>query len=185
MKVINKTSRKTIAGSAKMCSSQMAKARGLMFSKPLKNRALIFVFRKEKRVALHMLFVFFPIDIMFLDEKQRVLELREGVKPFTPFVKSRKRIRWVVELPNGTIKRTKTKIGDLIKCQENHWSQTSGMKRSATLRHKSQWFLSMIGIFLMHLHKVQAISQRLIENSDILRKIYKPNLEGNGYVGLI
>ena len=44
---------------------------------------------------------------------------------------------------------------------KNHWSQTSGMKRSVTLRHKSQWFLSMIGIFLMHLHEVQATSQRL------------------------
>ena len=114
MKVINKTSRKTIAGSAKMCLSQMAKARGLMFSRPLKDRALIFVFRKQKRVALHMLFVFFPIDIMFLDEKQRVIELRESVKPFTTFIKSRKKVGWVVELPNGTIKRSKTKIGDLI-----------------------------------------------------------------------
>ncbi|OGM01325.1 hypothetical protein A3K72_03050 [Candidatus Woesearchaeota archaeon RBG_13_36_6] len=97
-----------------MCLSQMAKAMGLMFSKPLKDEGLIFIFKKPRQVALHMFFVFFPIDIIFLDKRRRVIELKEYVKPFTPLIKSRKPASYVVELPKGTIKKTKTKIGDLI-----------------------------------------------------------------------
>ena len=114
MKVINKTRRKTIAESAKICPSPLSKAKGLMFSKPLKDKALVFVFKKPKQVVLHTLFVFFPIDIMFLDKKQRVVETIGDVKPFTPLIRSRESVNFVIELPNGTIKRTKTRVKDLI-----------------------------------------------------------------------
>ena len=43
---------------------------GLMFSRK-KERALVFTFDKEKLVPLHMFFVFYAIDVLFLDKNKR------------------------------------------------------------------------------------------------------------------
>lgn len=82
-----------------------------MFSK--KNRSLIFIFKKEKINPLHMLFVFYPIDVLFLDKNKVVLEIRENFKPFA-FYMPKKKSKYVVELPKNSIKNSKTKIGDKI-----------------------------------------------------------------------
>ncbi|MBD3248915.1 DUF192 domain-containing protein [Candidatus Woesearchaeota archaeon] len=70
------------------------KARGLMFSK---KKNLIFVFHKERRVGLHMFFVFFPIDVLFLDEDKKIIEIKKNFKPFR-FYKSKKKAKYVVEI---------------------------------------------------------------------------------------
>ena len=114
MKVINKTRSKTLVISAKICSSPISQAQGLMFSKPLKNKCLVFEFKKQKTVYLHMLFVFFPIDILLLDKTKKVIELRQNIKPFAPLIKSKKKAKYVLELPKGTIKRTNTKLKDRL-----------------------------------------------------------------------
>ena len=114
MVVINKTKSKTLAESAQICFSPLSQAKGLMFSKPLKKNCLVFAFKNERFVMLHMLFVFSPIDILFLNRKNRVVELRENIKPFTPLIKSKKEVKYVIELPKGTIKKTKTRLNDLI-----------------------------------------------------------------------
>ncbi|MAG38517.1 hypothetical protein CMO90_00335 [Candidatus Woesearchaeota archaeon] len=95
-----------------ICNSDFAKARGLMFSRKT-DKALIFPFRKSKRISLHMFFVFFSIDVLFLDEKKIVVELKNCFKPFT-FYFSKRKVKYVVELPVNTIKRTKTIVGDKI-----------------------------------------------------------------------
>lgn len=87
------------------------KAKGLMFSKP---RPLIMVFKKQSKIMLHMLFVFWPIDILFLDKSKLVVDLKEKAKPFQLSIKSKKPAKYVIELPFGTIKKTKTKIGHKI-----------------------------------------------------------------------
>ena len=79
-----------------------------------KDTALIFKFDKEKIISLHMLFVFYPIDALFLDKNKIVADKKENFKPFT-FYKSRKKAMYAIELPNGILKRTKTGIGDKIK----------------------------------------------------------------------
>jgi uncharacterized membrane protein (UPF0127 family) len=79
----------------KICKSTLSKAIGLMFSKP---RNLVFAFGREEKISLHTFFVFFPIDIIFLDEKKRVIE-RAQMRPFT-FYTSKEKARYVVEIPS-------------------------------------------------------------------------------------
>lgn len=61
-----------------------------------------------------MFFVFYPIDVLFLDKNKIVVGKKENFRPFT-FYKPKKKAMYAIELPNAAIKRTKTGIGDKIK----------------------------------------------------------------------
>jgi hypothetical protein len=112
---IKNTSKKTLlAKNAKLCTSMFSKSLGLMFSK--KKKSLIFVFKKEKIIPLHMFFVFYPIDVLFLNKNKIVVEIKENFMPFT-FYNPKKKAMYIIELPKGTIKKSKTIIGDKIKFQ--------------------------------------------------------------------
>jgi uncharacterized protein len=113
MPIKNETKKKVLTKKAKFCKTILSKSIGLMFHSKLKDNALIFVYEKESKVSLHMAFVFFPIDVMYLDENKRVIELKKGFKPFTVYVPSKKS-NYVVELPEKTIEKTCTEIGDKI-----------------------------------------------------------------------
>jgi len=81
-----------------------------MFSKP---RPLIFIFEKEKIIPLHMLFVFYPIGILFLNKNKIIVEIKENFKPFSFYTPKNKAL-YIIELPKDTIKKSKTEVGDKI-----------------------------------------------------------------------
>lgn len=110
MLIRNKSKNRVIGINARLCTSIFSKAIGLMFSKP---QILIFEFGKEKIISLHMLFVFYPIDVLFLDKNKTVVDKKENFRPFT-FYKSKKEAIFAIELENGIIRKTKTKVGDKI-----------------------------------------------------------------------
>lgn len=94
-----------------LCISPLSKARGLMFRKrPI---PLVFEFRKEKINALHMMFVFFPIDIIFLDKDKKIVELKQNLRPFS-FYNPKNKSRYVIELEKGRIAESRSEIGDKI-----------------------------------------------------------------------
>ena len=111
--IINKTREKILAHNVKVYGSILLKAKGLMFSGKLKDSGIVFWFNSEKKRSLHMLFVFFPIDVLFLDAKRDIVEMKENFRPFT-FYYPRHSSKYIIELPAGTIKSTETGIGDEI-----------------------------------------------------------------------
>ena len=117
MIIRNATSNKIIGYNAKLCTSVFSKLAGLMLSNKVE-RALIFKFGKEQKVSLHMLFVFCSIDVLFLDKNKIVVDKKENFKPFSFYI-SRKKAMYAVELPNGTLKKTNTKIGDKVEIRNN------------------------------------------------------------------
>lgn len=60
-----------------------------------------------------MLFVFFPIDVLFLDKERKVVELKEDFLPFR-FYFPAKKAQYIIEAPRTTIAGSKTSIGDII-----------------------------------------------------------------------
>ena len=60
-----------------------------------------------------MFFVFYPIDVLFLDKNKKIVEIKENFKPFT-LHNPKNKAQYIIELPKGTIKQTKTGIGDTI-----------------------------------------------------------------------
>lgn len=116
MKIINNG--KLIADKIKFYDDIFSKTKGLMFSKPLKKReALILVANKEGilNTTIHMFFVFFPVDVVWLNSKKEVIDIRYNVKMFTPFIKPRKPARYVLELSRGI--GNFFKIGDKVKIE--------------------------------------------------------------------
>jgi len=109
--IYNKTRKTLLSKNHKLCKSGCAKIIGLMFRR--KPYALAFVFGKEKIIPLHMFFVFFPIDVIYLNKCKKIVELKEGFEPFR-FYNPTKKAMYVLELPAGTIQKTKTSLGDKI-----------------------------------------------------------------------
>lgn len=105
--IINKTKKRKIADSYIECSSILSQIRGMMFRKVI---PLVFIFSKERRVNLHSFFCK-EMDLVFLDSKYKVIELKKNWKPFS-FYFSKKRARILLELPVGSI--DKIALGDLI-----------------------------------------------------------------------
>jgi len=110
MHIKNATKKTLLAENAKLCKNILSKCLGLMFSKP---QSLIFIFRKEKIIPLHMFFVFYPIDVLFLDKNKIVVEKKENFRPFSFYTPKNKAL-YIIELPQNTIKKTKTSTGNKI-----------------------------------------------------------------------
>ena len=66
MLIRNITKNRIIGKNVELCSDVVSKSIGLMFTKK-QNNTLILKFNKEKIIPLHMFFVFYPIDVLFLD----------------------------------------------------------------------------------------------------------------------
>ncbi|MFH1510137.1 MAG: DUF192 domain-containing protein [Candidatus Woesearchaeota archaeon] len=107
----NLTRNTVLAEKFTLCASSLSKAVGLMFS--FRPRTLVFVFNNPIRPSLHMLFVFFPIDVVCLDALKRVVAVKEKFRPFT-FFGSNVLCNYIIELPAGTIKKSRTMIADNI-----------------------------------------------------------------------
>lgn len=92
--------------------STFKKAKGLMFSKKIKNQAHIFKFKKQTKISVHMFFVFQQLDIITLNKKNEILELKT-LKPFQTHTFKQKSDTFI-ELPSGTIKKYSLKKGKKI-----------------------------------------------------------------------
>ncbi|MEM2138956.1 MAG: DUF192 domain-containing protein [Candidatus Woesearchaeota archaeon] len=93
-----------ICNNKKILKNVFEKALGLMFSKPINDIGYVFVFDKIQKVSLHMFFVFFPIDVVFLDENKKVVEIKENFRPFS-FYTSKNKVKYVIEMPFGSVKK--------------------------------------------------------------------------------
>jgi len=110
MIIKNSTRNRTLSKNAKICENIFSKAFGLMFSK---KKSLIFIFNEEIINPLHMFFVFFPIDVLLLDKNKKVVDMKINFKPFSIYFPKNK-AKYILELSNGTIKNSGTKLGDRI-----------------------------------------------------------------------
>ncbi len=90
------------------------KAKGLMFRRKF-DKALVFILDRETRIgaAIHSYFVFFPFDIIWLDAKKTIADMRT-VGPFRLIEMPRTNAKYFIELPKGTIKKSGVKLGQKI-----------------------------------------------------------------------
>ena len=63
--------------------------------------------------AIHTCFMGYPIDVIFADEKYRVLKTVPAFPPWRPFLACRNAF-YVIELPVGTLDSTATAVGDQL-----------------------------------------------------------------------
>ena len=117
--VARNVSRETLlAGRLEDGSSFWAKFMGLMGRASLPAGAGLWLPGEN---GIHMLFMRFPIDVVFVSQQQggptglrRVLSIRRAVPPWRGVVWRVGGAKGVLELPVGTIEATATAVGDEI-----------------------------------------------------------------------
>ncbi|HPM86176.1 MAG: DUF192 domain-containing protein [Candidatus ainarchaeum sp.] len=98
-----KVENKTIIKKVLFARTTLERTKGLMFEDKKKfDYALVFEFPVESKVrsSLHMIFVFFPIDVLFLNKNKVVVD-KTTLNPFTPNYTPKKASKYVIEMPKG------------------------------------------------------------------------------------
>ena len=110
MKIINKTQGTILATEVEIADSILSRLVGLLNRASLSENAGLII--TDCR-SIHMFFMRFAIDVIFLDRRYKVVGLVKGIKPFrlSPYFW---RAYYAVELPSGTINKSKVNVGDQL-----------------------------------------------------------------------
>lgn len=110
----NETQGKPVLKRVRRCASFVCRLRGLTFRRRLDDdEGLLLVGNRESRAdtAIHMLFVFFPIAAVWLNQSGQVVDAKLA-RPFRPFYAPRAPARDVLEGPPTLLERVN--IGDQL-----------------------------------------------------------------------
>jgi uncharacterized protein len=102
---------KTIPYSIKLADSFLKRLKGLMFRKDQLVEEGLWIFPCN---SIHMCFMNFEIDAVFLNKEARIVKMVEGLKPWR-FVNPVQDAYSVIELPAGTVTKLDLKQGEFIK----------------------------------------------------------------------
>jgi uncharacterized membrane protein (UPF0127 family) len=112
--MILKPNGELIASDVEFAEGIISQSKGLMFRKSIAERyALIFILPSPISVSVHMLFVFFPIDVLFLDAEKKILAATR-LKPWVGLTRSPKKTKYIIEMQAGSIERHKLFPGESI-----------------------------------------------------------------------
>ena len=110
MLITNTTRQTTLADKANRANGFLSRGRGLMFTDPLPQGAGLVI---DPCNSIHMFFMRFAIDAVFLDKDLRVVKLIPALPPWRAT-----RVYWkahsVLELPAGVASGAGTQEGDQL-----------------------------------------------------------------------
>lgn len=113
MIIFNVSKNVMIANQAVIADTFLSRMIGLLKYKRLANNEALVITRCN---SIHMFFMKFPIDVIFINRSNKVVGLVENIKP-----NRMSKIFWdassAIELPIGAIAVSKTEIGDNITFQ--------------------------------------------------------------------
>ena len=121
MKILNKRTGEVICFNVKIANSFFSRFFGLMFTFSKKN--LLLEFEKEGifSSSIHMLFMFFSIDALWINSKMEIVDIQKNIKPFNPLnlstwkiYKPKKPAKYVLELGVEKIEDKNIKEGDVV-----------------------------------------------------------------------
>ncbi len=104
--IINKTTGKVISQNEMVCNSFFSQMWGLMFRR---KQNVVMAFPSERKISLHMFFVFYPIEVLVVDENLKIVEIKRDFKPFMVWNGSEKG-KYVVELA----RKGSYEVGDVV-----------------------------------------------------------------------
>lgn len=109
-RVINRTRDTVLADRAEIANNVWARGKGLLGRRGLPEGAGLVI---EPCSSIHTLFMAFPIDVAFVARDGRVVATAHTLKPWRlgPFAR---KVRYVVELPAGTLARSGTVPDDYL-----------------------------------------------------------------------
>ena len=107
--IVRNRDRETVLGEAiEVAASAVQRVMGLLGRECLQDgQGLLF----KNCSSLHTFFMQFPIDILYMDKRGKVLKAAPEVRPFK-LVAAPFRGHYALELPAGAIRDSATKVGD-------------------------------------------------------------------------
>ncbi len=109
-RVENATRGTALATRARIADTFWARLKGLIGKRDLaRGEGLVIVPCK----GVHMWFMRFPIDVVYVDKEGKVIDVDENLPPWA-VGRPRPSSHFVVELPAGTVAETSTRPGDRI-----------------------------------------------------------------------
>ncbi len=114
VRVINRTRGTTLADRAEVATNPWARGKGLLGRRGLPEGGGLVI---NPCSSIHTFFMAFPIDVAFVAKDGRVVTTAHALKPWRlgPF---RRRVRYVVELPAGTLARSGTVPDDYLEIED-------------------------------------------------------------------
>ncbi|MBI4706656.1 MAG: DUF192 domain-containing protein [Candidatus Omnitrophica bacterium] len=104
-----------------VCDTNKTRQKGLMFRDELKeNEGMLFVFEKELRHSFWMRNMRIPIDIIWISEDKKVVDIIEDAKPCQascPSLVPAKPAKYVLEVSAGFVKKNQIKAGAQLRLE--------------------------------------------------------------------
>ena len=107
--IVNVTRQVLLADALEVADSGSHRRKGLLGRKCLSPGEGLWIVPCE---AVHTFGMQFPIDLVFLDRRHRIIKTRSNVRPSR--LSACLTAKSVVELPSGTVRRTQTIRGDVV-----------------------------------------------------------------------
>jgi uncharacterized membrane protein (UPF0127 family) len=145
MRIINRTRRTLVGSDIEVADTWVSRLRGYLWrEEPGQGEGILLI----PCTAIHTYGMGFELDVLFLSEEGRVLDLLRGLPPWS----RTKRVQgalYVLEVPHRTIDLTGTKVGDLLTWQlpgplPASWMPTrprenGGSRRNGGSRKNGRW----------------------------------------------
>ncbi|MFW5962500.1 MAG: DUF192 domain-containing protein [bacterium] len=114
MEVYNESSKELIVQNVKVANTFYSRLCGLMFQKELPIGEALLI---KKCNSIHTFFMFFCIDVIFINKNNRVIAIYENLKPFKVILPIKNAVA-VIELPANTVCE-KVRKGDILVLKNN------------------------------------------------------------------
>lgn len=109
-----------IASEVELADTVLKKIIGVMFRRSLpQDFAMVFDMGREMRAnsAIHMMFVFVSIDVVYLDDSRRIVDIKYRLRPWIGIAIPKRRARYAIEMPAGAAMEHGLKEGDVLEWQ--------------------------------------------------------------------
>ncbi|MFH1750062.1 MAG: DUF192 domain-containing protein [Candidatus Micrarchaeota archaeon] len=114
-RIISVSRKKVLFGGYELADTPLKKTKGIMFRKSLE-KPVLFVLERESiaRAAIHSFFCLIRFDVIFLNEKKEVVDIRENIGAWKPYIAPSKPAKYFIECAGGEARRLGIKVGEKL-----------------------------------------------------------------------
>ena len=112
--ILNATRNTMLGERISVAETSLSRMKGLLGKTGLEPGTGLLIYPSQ---AVHTVAMRFPIDVLFIDRKWKVVHLQPQLVP-NRMTGIHWRARCVLELPSGTIGKTSTQIGDQLSVED-------------------------------------------------------------------
>lgn len=112
--VLNATKNTVLGERIGVAETSLSRMKGLLGRTGLESGTGLLIYPSQ---AIHTVAMRFPIDVIFIDRKWKVVHVRPEMVPYR-MTGVQWRARCVLELPAGVIAQTRTQVGDQLSVAE-------------------------------------------------------------------